>query len=697
MSSKVEYLDLDNVIRLGGSLRAPLATAGDVATVQADGSVAWQPNTAGGVQTPILPSGGDDTAALNAALAVAGHYLLGPGTFHVTGALAGVAGTTIELHPDTVIDATGMPDGSVLLTFAGTEAAQVLLTVDAAAGATSVSVAGGAEAGFAAGDYVRVGSTAKWTPNAVADGSMDQRIGEIIRVASTAAGVVNFQDALQDSYAVADSAFLSKLTLADSITIAGKGKIIGKGSGLVDGLNFDRCLNVTVTGVRMYNFDDAAILLPDTVQWLVDDIHVEGGSSAAGTFYGVTPQWASQDGELRSSHFESCRHAFTTSGNLSRSGITRRIVVGGNVSLNAHAAAFDTHAGADGVTFAFNRAVDPVGAAVQVRSPRATVIGNVGIRPGDSGIYLRNQSNRSTAYTVVGNTIRNGAAIGILYRTPPEAVLAGTTAGNSVDSAVIEGNTIVDSAQAAISCQSAAGFPNLVGCQVVGNRVRWTVLSAQIGLQFVRITDGVMHGNVVVNAATGLSWDDNCATCVHGGNVLTTCTTRRVIGAGAGNYGDAPGVVATCFAPLGRAGTLAYPTANQAQYYRVWGRGRISKIAVHVGVQSGNLCVAVYRNKNTGNSAVPDVQLATSGSVACPAPGYAEIALGSTVEVEPGDWIGLSADNTTVTLSEAFGGGQTSNLGAGQRYTQAAAHPLPNPPSSLAAFTGNTYLLLGVP
>lgn len=126
---------------------------------------------------------------------------------------------------------------------------------------------------------------------------------------------------------------------------------------------------------------------------------------------------------------------------------------------------------------------------------------------------------------------------------------------------------------------------------------------------------------------------------------------------------------------LSAASTL---NANQAVYVRATGRGYISKIAVHVGTQSGNVCVGVYANNgSTGNAARPATQKATSGSVACPAAGYQEIALTGSVYVEEGDWLALVADNATATFYRANTAGFASSLANGFSHHQSTAFPLP--------------------
>lgn len=128
--------------------------------------------------------------------------------------------------------------------------------------------------------------------------------------------------------------------------------------------------------------------------------------------------------------------------------------------------------------------------------------------------------------------------------------------------------------------------------------------------------------------------------------------------------------------PLAFVAAGAYPLANGAHMIRARGAGLISKIAIHVGVQSGNVSVGIYSKTGSGRSTLPLTRRATSGTVACPAPGYAEIALDVPVYVTSDDYFAISCDNTTATFFRATAIG-FSNLVAGVGVQYATHHPLP--------------------
>lgn len=140
--------------------------------------------------------------------------------------------------------------------------------------------------------------------------------------------------------------------------------------------------------------------------------------------------------------------------------------------------------------------------------------------------------------------------------------------------------------------------------------------------------------------------------------------------------------------------------ANEAIYYRVTRGGQVlaTKIAIRVLAQAGNISVGVYSSSGSGRSAVPGVLKATSGAVACPAVGYAEVALVTPTTVSQGDWLAWSADGVVAQLNGFNTGGATNNIsqGLGARST-AVAHPLQNPAANLNVLEGRIVYMLAIP
>lgn len=133
--------------------------------------------------------------------------------------------------------------------------------------------------------------------------------------------------------------------------------------------------------------------------------------------------------------------------------------------------------------------------------------------------------------------------------------------------------------------------------------------------------------------------------------------------------------------------------ANRALFARTANGGTITGITIEVGTSSGNISVAVYRNTGSGSAARPGTRVATSGAVACPATGAQTVALGSTVTVQPGDWLALSADNNTATFRRLLGGQTSSTAYLHLCGLMETAHPAPT--SVTLATAASTAMLVG--
>lgn len=142
-------------------------------------------------------------------------------------------------------------------------------------------------------------------------------------------------------------------------------------------------------------------------------------------------------------------------------------------------------------------------------------------------------------------------------------------------------------------------------------------------------------------------------------------------------------------------GSNTVGTANNCHYNRVFGTGSITKVRVYVTVSNGNIGVAVYDTTGTGVSAAPNTRVASSGSVACPAAGAADVSIGATVNITVLIyWFALSASGVTATFGNI--GAVVSGWGNGLNAAQTTAHP---PPATAAptATAGVAFHMSGVP
>jgi hypothetical protein len=150
---------------------------------------------------------------------------------------------------------------------------------------------------------------------------------------------------------------------------------------------------------------------------------------------------------------------------------------------------------------------------------------------------------------------------------------------------------------------------------------------------------------------------------------------------------------ATCDARLA-TGFASVGIANFCHYNRITNGGVITALRINVGVSNGTIGVAVYDQTNIGINANPNARTATTGSIACPAAGISDVALGGSFTVgHATHWFALSASGTTATFSSA--GSIPVGWHNGVNAAQAAAHP---PPATATPATNGSlfFVILGV-
>ena len=147
---------------------------------------------------------------------------------------------------------------------------------------------------------------------------------------------------------------------------------------------------------------------------------------------------------------------------------------------------------------------------------------------------------------------------------------------------------------------------------------------------------------------------------------------------------------------MGYSGTTA--ALGAIRFQRVFGQGLITKIRIGVGVQSGNIDVGVYAGASSQGitNAVPGALKGHSGSVACPASGFADVSLLASTQVNPGDWFALTADNGTATF-QMTGPNATNTFATGLSPYQTPANVVPLPssvtPNGVAQVV---YIMVGI-
>jgi parallel beta-helix repeat protein len=348
-------------------------------------------------------------------------------------------------------------------------------------------VASGAEAGFSAGDWIRVESADTYGPFHNA---------ELIRVASTSSGTITLDGALASSiaYTTANSAVIAKMTMLENIVIRG-GQIIGPGTGHeATAVHFYAVLQPKVIDTRFDNWDFKAMDFVDCVGPHADRCRVYGGTSASNGFYGVSMTGATQDGKMTGCYVYSCRHSVTSDYGGGITGVARRCIVEGNTCVKQTASGIDNHGNADDWTIVGNTIVDNQNEyGIQIRSPKCVVVGNVIRNSASNGIYLRNETAIATKYSVTGNQVYNAGQYGIYY-----SATVADGGGTTVDGVTISGNQISGGqSNDYIYCFTDTGTP-LQNIVIANN-----VLTGTIRLE--NVSDVVVSGNRLGNLSTNLS------------------------------------------------------------------------------------------------------------------------------------------------------------------------------------------------
>jgi hypothetical protein len=181
----------------------------------------------------------DDTTAVTAALTaagVSGGSILIDRPYKVTSGLTMLDNVSLEFTSRGMLDFSTAPVTTTLLSATGTPGSQVALTANASAGGQTLTMA--STSGFAAGDRVRIGSTAIFDP-----GRTNTVISEIGIVAATTSTTLTLKSPLADSYLTADTAYVQELTMRTGIALSGNGRI--RGGGLTSA--FTTTLTNTIT------------------------------------------------------------------------------------------------------------------------------------------------------------------------------------------------------------------------------------------------------------------------------------------------------------------------------------------------------------------------------------------------------------------------------------------------------------------
>jgi hypothetical protein len=367
--------------------------------------------------------------------------------------------------------------------YSGKNGDPLSLAASTAPGDRSVMLSPQHAATLKAGDYLLLFS------NKIVDAERtDKMAGEVKRVAADPqGGTVSLDDQIFDSYTLADSAAVAKITMLHNITLSDFSVTTNApqftgGAGLTQFRFID---NLQITRVEAHDAFISGISLVSVINSNVSDCyvhHIRDKTPPSNVHYGIVVGSASQNISVQGCRFSHTRHAVTTggSGGALLNGVQRNIIVSGCTSMAADTAHFDTHNPAENVSFVGCVAIggvpaDQVVVGFQMRGANGSIVGCSVLRAvgkgimifegtglpqnregsdgavitgnmiagvqsimGTEGVGIYFDSSGSSRHTVVGNVIKQceGSAIQGVSRRSGGLVLS---ASNDV---VISGNVI---------------------------------------------------------------------------------------------------------------------------------------------------------------------------------------------------------------------------------------------------------------
>lgn len=381
----------------------------------------------------------NDTAAVQAAID-SGAGIINTGndylTYKVT-ALVGRSNLKLIGNGTFNFSANGSYATSVLaplFLFQGSAGSAVLLTANAASGATTLTVA--STTGLAAGDLIELATP---THNGgFVDSSTTVANGELLEIQSVdSSTALTLRSVVLDlnGYTTANTAQIRKITpienvdIGKDITFIGKGRPQPSGSG-DHGIVVLYGRNINISG-KIRDIDLRSVYLHGCYKFKVQDmeiIHpVKGTSSEAN--YGISCAGSSTYGEVSGNRLVNMRHGFVSShistGIGTFYGVSRVVSINNNTCVNNWHAGLATHNDAELVEFRNNTVINSA-FGINVRDRRAIVSDNTLIK-NTQHILL---SARANSVFIYGNKCYEGGYM----------VLESTDSGVDIDDISIISN-----------------------------------------------------------------------------------------------------------------------------------------------------------------------------------------------------------------------------------------------------------------
>lgn len=386
---------------------------------------------------------------------------------------------------DTLGAFNGLVSGSG--TYTDTDVTGAVLTVNATAGATTLTMT--STANLTVGNFYLLGAD-KAFANSPDTGSHDniRYQGEIVRIKSVDSGTqVTVYGWLRDTYATANAASLRAITWLDRVRITNM-RIVNPAPGahISDFIKLSYCRDFSIENVHLEAGDGCGIHLDMCIDGQIAGGRILDLTDDTANFrygYGINANRATENVTISGLHVRRGRHGFTTNGVDNKRGIPRNITLTGCTSQSSNDSAWDTHVQGANITFSGCSAMGATQTGLNVRSPDTRVLG-CSVSHCGQGIALFTQADGST---IKGNSIRHitsgvghGIQLGgcqnvqILDNLVDETYVFSLYITGGATNCVIERNTFLN--------------PGLQGSQTAGIRV--DSASTGTGNQILRNTFG---------------------------------------------------------------------------------------------------------------------------------------------------------------------------------------------------------------
>lgn len=491
------------------------------------------------VVAAAVPSGADDTAALNALIAAnAGKViaLKAGATYKITDALSLPSGTTLDGNGAT-IDGTGIPVGTGLGLAAAvriTGSIGANLAVSSAISQWSKTITGiESTAGLSAGDLIFIRNNENSAPGGTNPTNVK---GELLVIASVdSSSQVTVSHGPYLSYAADRTIRMSKVTPVKDVSLRNVSLRLG-GTGFAhNGIRVGYAKNVKISGVTIVGAEDAGITFAHVWDGEITGCTIRDATSPAlwNTGYGISLEDATKHVRISGNYFENCR-SFVNGG---KSFPAAYVIIDGNQGAGASVVGFGGHEPCYYWRMSGNTVASSFG-GLQFRGQHGVIENNMLVDIAGNGIrfYTDQEVNDQAGINIRGNYVAK-ASIGIVV---DGSAVTGTSVIALKHDIEITGNTILNATFDAILLRNfdkATVIGNLIrnagnsGINAIGlsaanpsqnltigdNSIQDVTLC---GIKATYVNDVAINGGTVKNAADRGVLLDNChRTIVTGVNI----------------------------------------------------------------------------------------------------------------------------------------------------------------------------------